>query len=218
MNIYQDTVTRRLFRDVGLTDEITSLDFKRGDKMPIVVRFVNDGSVVELSADATGKALLKPKGRHSAVPVGGAASWTKAGAGSTTTYTFLMLLNTAAINTLLNVGEADELSYTMLNFEIEYKLTTGEVISSVTVPVALNNDENRDDELTPEELPDAEDWLDARAVRKNAPQTNTSEEREQHYANLGTVAYDNLAAANLALPPGRAYYDRALGYLHITTA
>lgn len=218
MNIYQDTISGKLYRSVG-GEEITSLDFKRGDIFPLVVRFFTDGSVVELASGATGKAILKPKGKHGGAAVAGALSWTKSGTGVNTTYTFLMLLDTIEINALLNVGETDELSYTMLNFEIEYKLTTGEVMSSITVPVALNNDENKDTDSTPQQMPSPEQWLSARAVRYDVSQTlsgGINGQKSQALSNLGFPPYPDLATASAAEGHNVAFFNTTTNRIQMT--
>jgi len=55
-------------------------------------------------------------------------------------------------------------------------------------------------------------------ISYESAQTLTNAQLEQFYVNCGLTAYDNVVAANAALPIGHMYYDRALARPGITTA
>lgn len=222
MNLYFDVDARRFISAPGTRDIVSVLDFKRGDTLPVAVRFVSGTVVVEIDPSpataATGRLAMKPVGSFDVEPTAGAASWVKTGTGTSTYYTFDLLLNTEDLNTLLGVGEAADVSSVQLNFEMEYILEDGSVISSNTILATVYNDVNRDEDNTPINLPDADDWLTARAVRFDEAQTLSNAQKAQAAANLGFATYATLELANTGLAEiGTPFWDTTLHKYRATT-
>jgi hypothetical protein len=80
---------------------ILRLDFQRGATQPLLVRFVQDATVVPLaSASATGTLsfFADPSSSNLLVP---AVTWSKTGMGPTTTYTFTPIFTGTNLDTAL---------------------------------------------------------------------------------------------------------------------
>jgi hypothetical protein len=106
--------------------------------------------------------------------------WTKSGTGTATTYTFVLDLNTVAINTALGVGEPADLASIPVNFELEF-VESGNTTSSQTVLATLHNDVNRGDEESPANAPSVA------LLRDGTVQTLTTEQKAQVHTNLSLV-------------------------------
>jgi hypothetical protein len=135
----------------GTSDQVTALRMKRGDTVHVIVRFCRGIVVVELGSGAAGQLGIKEVGDYDGDFVAAAPSWTKAGTGSGTTYTFELNLNTEELDDLLGVGAPADVASVELNFEMEF--TVGDAItSSNTVRLTVDNDVIRGTESGPTDI------------------------------------------------------------------
>lgn len=93
MRVYINLDSSQFVVSAVLTQRVNTLYFTRRDVVPVEVQFVRAGSVVELSAGATGQIGIKKTytGNFLANDTG----WTKTGTGAATVYTFDLNLNTS---------------------------------------------------------------------------------------------------------------------------
>lgn len=151
MNLYFDLDTGNLVSGPGIRDQLASLTFKRGDTVPIALRFLTSSLVTELASGAAGKIGLKALGNYDGAFLAAATSWTKTGTGLTTVYNFTLNLATTELNTLLGVGAGADVPSTSGNFELEF-VVDGVTTSSNTVLATVNNDIIRGDESGPTDI------------------------------------------------------------------
>jgi hypothetical protein len=123
---------------------VTGLRIKRGDRLPVEVRFTRNGATIERPSGATGKLGLKSAGDLDGDFVAFASAWTKTGSGSQTVYTFDLNTNTTELHALFSAEPAS----VALVMEIESS-APGELRSSATVAVTVENDVIRGDEGVP---------------------------------------------------------------------
>jgi hypothetical protein len=180
MLLYFDLDRGRLVSSPGSGDSLSSLDLKRGDTLPVILRFTRGLTVQELSSGATGRIGLKSVGDYDGAYLAADLEWTKSGTGTDTTYTFVLDLNTVAINTALGVGEPADLASIPVNFELEF-VESGNTTSSQTVLATLHNDVNRGDEESPANAPSVA------LLRDGTVQTLTTEQKAQVHTNLSLV-------------------------------
>lgn len=211
MLLYFDLDKGRLVTSPGSGDSLAQLDFKRGDTLPVILRFIRGLTVTELAAGATGSIGLKTVGNFDGSFLAADIGWTKTGTGTTTIYTFVLDLNTAALNTALGVGAAADVASLPVNFELEF-VESGNTTSSQTVLATVHNDVIRGGE-------DAATTAPSVALRiDETVQTLTLAQKAQALANLGIPNYADLAAANAVLSIGMIYFDLALQKLNTATA
>lgn len=151
MDLYFDLNKGQFVSSNGNGDLVSALRLKRGDTVEIVVRFCRGIVITELASGAAGKLGVKEVGDYDGDFVAAAPSWTKAGTGTSTTYTFQLNLDTEELDALLGVGAAEDVASVTLNFEMEFQV--GDVItSSNTVTLTVDNDVIRGSESGPTDI------------------------------------------------------------------
>jgi hypothetical protein len=153
VNLYFDLDTGVFCSAPGSRDTVSSLSFKRGDLVPIALRFVSGITAQELPAEATGQIGIKATGDYDGGFIAATGPWVKSGTGADTVYTFQLDLHTEAINTLLGYGPAEDVPSMQAMLELEYE-ATGIRTSSNTVLATIFNDVVRGDEGTPTPPPE----------------------------------------------------------------
>lgn len=139
-----DLESQTLVQVAGSRSALQTVNFKRGDSARIEVQFVVGTTVQELSGTTiTGSFGLKEVGKYdTATCIVGPASWTKEGTGTSTKYVFTPSFNTAALNTLLAHGDADdtndEVNVTLMG-EISWTID-GAVYSTQQFSAVVAND------------------------------------------------------------------------------
>jgi hypothetical protein len=211
MLLYFDLDKGRLVTSPGSGDSLAQLDFKRGDTLPVILRFIRGLTVTELAAGATGSIGLKTVGNFDGSFLAADIGWTKTGTSTATIYTFVLDLNTVALNTALGVGAAADVASLPVNFELEF-VESGNTTSSQTVLGTVYNDVIRGAEEAATTAPSVALRID------ETVQTLTLAQKAQALANLGIPNYADLAAANAVLSIGMIYFDLALQKLNTATA
>jgi hypothetical protein len=211
MLLYFDLDKGRLVTSPGSGDGLAQLDFKRGDTLPVILRFTRGLTVTELASGATGSIGIKAVGNFDGSFLAADIGWTKTGTGTDTIYTFVLDLNTVALNTALGVGAAADIASLPVNFELEF-VESGNTTSSQTVLGTVFNDVIRGGEEAATTAPSVALRID------ETVQTLTLAQKAQALANLGIPNYANLAAANAVLSIGMIYFDLALQKLNTATA
>jgi hypothetical protein len=117
---------------------VSTYYFTRRDVVPIQVRFISGGQVVELDATATGSIGMKASyaGDYLALQ----SSWTKTGTGTSTVYQFDLNLNTTGIDGLFPLDTEDSVS---VKFEVSWAIGTT-VASTLPASAVIYNDVIRD--------------------------------------------------------------------------
>jgi hypothetical protein len=181
MLLYFDLDRGRLVSSPGVSDSQPALTLKRGDTLPVILRFTRGLVVQELASGATGIIGIKPVGDYDGPYLAAAIGWTKDGTGTATTYTFVLDLGTVEINEAMGIGEAEDIPSLPVNFELEF-VQSGNTTSSQTILSTLQNDVIRGDEESPENAPSIA------LLRDGSVQTLTTEQKAQVLANLGISA------------------------------
>lgn len=151
MDLYFDLNRGHFVTANGTSDQVTALRMKRGDTVQVIVRFCRGITLVELGTGAAGQLGIKEVDDYDGDFVAAAASWTKAGTGTSTTYTFELNLDTEELDDLLGVGAAADVASVELNFELEF--TVGDTVtSSNTVLLTVDNDVIRGTESGPTDI------------------------------------------------------------------
>jgi hypothetical protein len=117
---------------------------KRGDRLPVELRYTRNGAVVERPTGATGRLGIKVVGALAGEFIVFSGSWTKTGTGGQAIYTFDLNTNTVELHALFE----DEPGEVALVMEIE-STAPNELRSSATVPIIIENDVIRGDEGLP---------------------------------------------------------------------
>jgi len=148
MRLFLDLDTRSFIESVQFPRVISSLALKRRDRLPVDVKFLRAGTVVELGEGSTGKLGLKADKDFNGPFAASDLEWTKNGTGDSAFYRFDLNLNTVQIDALF-AGVPTPASVALM-LEIEWaegNLRT----SSNTLSVTLENDIVRGDEGIAEE-------------------------------------------------------------------
>ena len=222
MKFYIDLDTRKLVSGLGVRDQVSLIELKRGDSARIEVVFFRGITVVELTEPASGILGIKEAGKYDAdTYLASDLAWTKEGTGASTLYVFEPSLNTAELDTLLASNDADDtndIASVDTMFEVEW-LEDGSLSSTQTITARIFNDVNKGAETGATAAPTIDAYIAARAVCYDRVQTLTTAQRKQSLINLGFPPYANLAAANAALGAfPRFYYDEAEEDLRLTTS
>lgn len=200
---------------------VDMIEQKRGDSASMEIIFVRSGVRVEHEAGTVVKFGAKEEGKYDSPVVVFEDGFVLTDSGSNPYYLGTPSFNTVPLDALLNKDgnlTNDKASVDLIG-EISWGIPlSNSPTSTKTFKVRVHNDVIRDDEGSPEEVPDPEDYLTDRAVRYDTPQTLSNAQKEQAHLNMGWPAYDDLTAANAALAPGKPYYDRALEGPNNTTA
>jgi hypothetical protein len=147
MTLYLDKDTRQFRKSVSSAAVMPSLILKRGDDLNITLQFVSGFAVATAGSGATGKLAIKAEPADANF-LALAASWTAPGEGQTA-YTFALDLFTDEMEAAF-AAEPDTISAVL---EIEW-ITSTETLSSVSLPVTVQNHVIRGTEGTPSEATD----------------------------------------------------------------
>lgn len=166
MKIYINLDNLELIRAANDNRQVTSLSSKRGDALPIVIRFVKDGSPVRLDGSTVINFAIKEMGKYDTVPLVLNSSFTPSMVGTPDDdphYTSEINLNTVELNSLFTMDgdPVDDPTFIDLMAEVTWQADgdTGPTSSSTFI-LKCNNDVFRGDESTPTAQPTPEDWLD----------------------------------------------------------
>jgi len=141
MRLFIDLDTRQFLQNPALPRVIPSLAFKRRDIDLLEIQFIRDRVVQDL--DATVRVGLKPAGNYlSDFFASGTA--TQSGSGAAALYPLTLNLNTDELNNAFDAASEPTTLAAML--EVEWSSNSGNVSSSLTLPVTLHNDVIRGDE------------------------------------------------------------------------
>lgn len=169
MKLYVDLETLQLIEGPGFRNPVNSLRFKRGDAAKLEVVFLQNGTTpVEIGDPLTLDLQfgVKPRNRFDVGYLVFTSEWTLPDQGAESpTYLCSPNFHTTELDSALQVGSAtgNELTEVILMGEISWREGAGDPTSTRTFSVIVENDVNRGTEGTPEELPDADDWLAERA-------------------------------------------------------
>lgn len=110
MRLYIDLDSLSVIQSAGNRQQVTRLNFKRGDSSRLDVYFVRSGTVQELDpANAeTGKFGLKVDGDYPGDFIVSDTAWVKTGTGTSSVYTFEPSFNTVGLNDELIDGTVSE--------------------------------------------------------------------------------------------------------------
>jgi hypothetical protein len=142
ITLYLDTQTRRFRKGIKAGTALESLTLKRGDDLVVPVQFVTGFEAVTAGSGATGKLAIKSAAADTEFLALDAA-WTAPGSGETA-YTFALDLFTEEVETAFE----DEPASISGVLEIEW-VTSTETLSSVSLPVTIENHVIRGSEGTP---------------------------------------------------------------------
>lgn len=168
MNLYVDLDTLQLRASATDARLVSFLDAKRGDALPLAVRFYRNGSIVRLDATTTINFALKEEGKYDQDPLVLESSFTASAVGSPDSdpnYTATPSLNTAGLNALFLIDDdsSNDPSTVRLMGELTWQATGDTGPTSIkTFIVRMANDVYRGDETAPTTLETPEEWLDAR--------------------------------------------------------
>ena len=168
MNLYVDLDTLQLRASATDARLVSFLDAKRGDALPLVVRFYRSGSIVRLDATTTINFALKEEGKYDQDPLVLESSFTASAVGSPDSdpnYTATPSLNTSGLNALFNIDgdTSNDPSTVRLMGELTWQATGDTGPTSIkTFIVRMANDVYRGDETAPTSLETPAEWLDLR--------------------------------------------------------
>jgi hypothetical protein len=196
---------------------VTGLRIKRGDRLPVEVRFTRNGATIERPSGATGKLGIKSAAAIAGDFIAFASAWTKTGSGSQTVYTFDLNTNTTELHALFSAEPAS----VALVMEIESS-APGELRSSATVAVTVENDVIRGDEGVPTAaLPDSKATQEQAEAGTDNETWMTPLRTAQAIAELGgggggSVTYDLQTEAFTAVIGGHYALDTTAGSFNVT--
>jgi hypothetical protein len=153
MRIYVDLDSEKCVTAPGISQEVTTLSFKRSAQAKVEVQFCRSGLVVELASTATGVFEFKETGKYDQAPVTGALAWVKTGSGSAAVYTFLFSF-IPALDALFFVdgNETNDVAELPLMAELQWSVD-GNVAKTPTLAATIFNDVVRDGDVVPEMPP-----------------------------------------------------------------
>lgn len=152
MDIYASNETETLIQNAGNRAAVTSLTIRRSPALPLNVRFVESGAVVDPGSPEI-YFVLKSEGKYDEdPPVLLNGSWTKSGSGSTALWTTTLNLVTTALDALFVVDgdDSNDISEVTLMGELVW-IIDGEQRSSGRISVTITNNVYRGDETPVEE-------------------------------------------------------------------
>lgn len=132
--------------------QIAQIDVKRGDSVPLAISFVRDGVAEELTSGSVITFGAKESAKYDGTAAILCSTFAKTGTGTTAVYTGTPSLNTAALNSLLEVDSDDsnDVAYVDLMGELTWTDGPGgDPVSTSTFRVRVNNDVIRGDESGP---------------------------------------------------------------------
>jgi hypothetical protein len=185
MRVYFDIWTATLWTNSTGT-VLSPIGLKRGDALPFYVTFLRNGTPRPLAAPFTITFGIKLNiGDEGFLAVAEQFEWVP----NVDSYRAILNLNTQEI-----IDAMVDLDRIECFAELSYTDAVNGPISSQTIPTTIYREVVTGDEGTPIILPDADDWLTARAVRFDISQTLTSGQKTQAQTNIGLGA----PAVNLA--------------------
>lgn len=143
MRVYINIDTRELVTSPKLLARVSTLYFTRRDVVPVQVRFVRAGVVVELDAGATGAIGLKKT--FSGSFLANDSGWTKSGTGTSAVYQFDLNLNTTELNAEFPLDSEESVS---CKVEIQWS-ELGTTSSTLPASATIYNDVIRGTEGSP---------------------------------------------------------------------
>jgi hypothetical protein len=132
MRLCLDLDTRQFLQNPALPRVIPSLAFKRRDIDLLEIQFLRDLVVQDL--DATVRVGLKPAGNY-ASDFFASGTATQTGSGTAALYPLTLNLNTDELNAAFDAASEPVTLAAML--EVEWSSNSGNVSSSLTLPVTL---------------------------------------------------------------------------------
>lgn len=172
MNLYVDLDTLQLRASGTDSRQVVSIDAKRGDALPLTIRFYQGGSQVRLDATTTINFAIKEDGKYDDDPLVLESSFTASAVGSPDSdphYTATPSLNTAGLNALFNIDDdsSNDPASVRLMGELTWQATGDTGPTSIkTFVVRMANDVYRGDETTPTTLETPLEWLTARNTER----------------------------------------------------
>jgi hypothetical protein len=172
MNLYVDLDTLQLRASGTDSRQVVSIDAKRGDALPLTIRFYQGGSQVRLDATTTINFAVKEDGKYDDDPLVLESSFTASAVGSPDSdphYTATPSLNTAGLNALFNIDDdsSNDPASVRLMGELTWQATGDTGPTSIkTFIVRMANDVYRGDETAPTTLETPSEWLTARNTER----------------------------------------------------
>lgn len=161
MRLFIDLEERRFSSGNGFTSNLPTLILKRGDVVPVELRFLRNGSPALLDPAAEIQLGFRAEGADYGDRVAAALEFTAPGDVATGYYTGTLSINTEEADAALGFGTENEEDSVRVFGEVTWSEDAGANWTSTENRVAtLYNDVNRTDEGTPTEKPNASDWLD----------------------------------------------------------
>lgn len=172
MNLFVDLDTLQLRASGTDSRQVVSIDAKRGDALPLTIRFYQGGSQVRLDATTTINFAVKEDGKYDDDPLVLESSFTASAVGSPDSdphYTATPSLNTAGLNALFNIDDdsSNDPASVRLMGELTWQATGDTGPTSIkTFIVRMANDVYRGDETAPTTLETPLEWLTARNTER----------------------------------------------------
>lgn len=205
VNLHVDLETLQLIQGPGQRSAVSSLRFKRGDTARLNVVFLENGVTPVTIGDPGALEIqigIKPRNQFDRSYLAHSTEWLMPSEGDDTpAYECALSFNTLPLNSALNIGSAtaEELAEIILMGEISWTVGEGELTSTRTFQVIVENDVNRGTEGVPVAAdppypsPLAIALLD-QVVRFDAGQSLTLPQQAQARSNIGII--DGLESAN----------------------
>ena len=172
MNLYVDLDALQLRASLTDARRVSGIEVKRGDALPLVVRFVQGGSQVRLDATTVINFAIKENGKYDDDPLVLESSFSASAVedpDSDPHYTATPSLNTTELNDLFSIDgdSSNDPKSVVAMGELTWEATgdTGPT-STRTFSVTVANDVYRGSESTPTSQPTPEAWLTARNTER----------------------------------------------------
>jgi hypothetical protein len=170
MELFVELETLKLVASQNDRREKPSITIKRGDALPLTVRFLQAQAPTRLDATTTISFALKESGKYDATPVVLEQTFTASTVGSPDSdphYTATPSLNTTELNALFSIdgNSANDPASVTLMGEITWTATGDTGPTSIkTFTVNCENDVYRGTESAPSSQPSPDDWLASRGI------------------------------------------------------
>jgi hypothetical protein len=188
----------------NVSSSLPSLSGILGTLFVLRVTFEQDNVPVALPANTTGKLTVKLPGAESGSPVLLDTSWTLAGSGAQTSYTFSLLADSEPLRTALANSAA-----IALTAQIEWQITSElpHPRKSLAFPITLRNSPSRPGDTAPDPAADAAwAWIKARLVAGSNVTFTLNEETKTITINSAggasnpTVTWSNVTSKPTSFP------------------
>jgi len=170
MELFVELETLKLVASQNDRREKPSITIKRGDALPLTVRFLQAQTPTRLDSTTTISFALKESGKYDATPVVLEQTFTASAVGSPDSdphYTATPSLNTTELNALFSIdgNSANDPASVTLMGEITWTATGDTGPTSIkTFTVNCENDVYRGTESAPSSQPSPDDWLASRGI------------------------------------------------------